>query len=525
VRPEFTLDDTNLALAAEICRRLDGLPLAIELAAARLQAMELTEVATGLDHRFRLLTSGMRTAPRQRSLSAAVAWSYDLLDDDMKRAFDSLGVFSGPFSAAVGISVAALEDESMLVALVERSLVQRTADGRYVLLETLKEFALERLAETGRIDELRKRHAARALEMVTESAARIPTDSAAALAHLDALLIELRAAHRFLVETGDADSDLQMVAALDDYGFMRMKPEVLGWGEEAAALGRAVGHPLTPNALASAALGAWKRGDLLELQRLGQEALEVTAELGLPLGLTVANVVGVHAMVTGRLDEAQEWFARSLETHDAATKPVQRLMTMTDRVLSATYSASPDIGRLVEELIANIPEGPTPHGAYAWHGAGEAIMNEDPPEARRRAQRALDEAEITGAWFVTGIAGTLAASIDARHGEVDAAVAAYRWLLPWWRRSGEYSVLWTLLRSIAQLLDRLGKPRAAAVLLGAVTAPGSGHEVFGDDALLLADLAGRLEVELGDDFRVARAEGAGMDVEAAAALASSELET
>ena len=124
----------------------------------------------------------------------------------MQRAFDALGVFSGPFSAADGITVAALEDESMLVALVERSLVQRTADGRYVLLETLKDFALERLAETGRIDELRKRHAARALEMLTESAARIPTDSAAALSDIDALLIELRAAHRFLVETGDADS-------------------------------------------------------------------------------------------------------------------------------------------------------------------------------------------------------------------------------------------------------------------------------------------------------------------------------
>ena len=108
--------------------------------------------------------------------------------------------------------------------------MQRTADGRYVLLETLKDFALERLAETGRIDELRKRHAARALEMLTESAARVPTDSAAALSDIDALLIELPLTHRFLVETADADTDLRMVDALYDYGFLRMKPEVLGWG-------------------------------------------------------------------------------------------------------------------------------------------------------------------------------------------------------------------------------------------------------------------------------------------------------
>ena len=315
-----------------------------------------------------------------------------------------------------------------------------------------------------------------------------------------------------------------MVDALYDYGFLRMKPEVLGWGEDAAALGRAVGHPLTPNALAGAGLGAWKRGDLDAMLRLGQEALDVTQQLGLPLGLTTANAIGTHAMVTGRLDEAQEWLARAIDSDDADTKPIQRLISLTDRVLSATYSGSNDMSGLVEDLIASIPDLPTPHGAYAWHGAGEAVMREDPLEARRRAQRALDEAEVTGAWFVTGIAGTLAASIDARHGEVDAAVAAYRWLLPWWRRSGEYSVLWTVLRSIAQLFERLGKPRAAAVLLGAVTKPGAGHEVFGDDAVRLADLATRLEAELGADFALARAEGAGMDVEAAAALAASELE-
>ena len=85
----------------------------------------LTEVADGLDHRFRLLTSGTRTAPRQRSLSAAVAWSYDLLDDEMQRPFDALGVFSGPFSAAAGITVAALEDESMLVR-ARRTLARAT---------------------------------------------------------------------------------------------------------------------------------------------------------------------------------------------------------------------------------------------------------------------------------------------------------------------------------------------------------------------------------------------------------------
>ena len=230
-------------------------------------------------------------------------------------------------------------------------------------------------------------------------------------------------------------------------------------------------------------------------------------------------------MVTGRLDEAQEWLTRSLETHDADAKPFMRLVSAADRVLSATYSGSRDNGPLIAELLASIPESPTAHGAYAWYGAAEAIINEDPLEARRRAQRRARRGRERGGMVRhRDKRASSSASIDARHGEVDAAVAAYRWLLPWWRRAGEYSVLWTLLRSIAQLLDRLGKPRAAAVLLGAVAAPGSGHDVFGDDALRLADLATRLEASLGDDFAVARAQGAGLDVGAAAALAAAELE-
>ena len=182
-------------VAAEICRRLDGLPLAIELAAARLQAMDLTEVAAGLDHRFRLLTSGMRTAPRQRSLSAAVAWSYDLLDGDLAASVRLVRrvlrtVFGGGRWDQRRRTRGRVD---AFITLVERSLVQRTADNRYVLLETLKEFALERLAESGRIEDLRKRHAARALEMARRCTRRAsrpirPRPSA----QLDALLIELR---------------------------------------------------------------------------------------------------------------------------------------------------------------------------------------------------------------------------------------------------------------------------------------------------------------------------------------------
>ena len=524
VAPHFMLDEHNLAAVVDICRRLDGLPLAIELAAARLQAMEIEEVASGLDQRFGLLTTGTRTAPRQRSLAAAISWSYDLLDPVMRRAFDSLGVFAGPFPVQGALRVAELRDVATLASLVERSLVQRTSDGRFVLLESLKAFATERLAESGRLTGLRRRHAAWVLEEVERCFDRLAYDSPSAFDDVDALLPEMRAAHRFMFESGDADGSLRLVLALGDYAFFRMRPEVLAWGEAAAELGRAIGHRATPTALALAGLAAWKRGDLDELARFCNESIAAREELQVPLGLVAANIVGVNALVRGQLDEAERWFAAGLDAHDAYDNPIQRLVTATDRVLAAAYGKSKSTAALTAQLLADIPEHPTPHGAYAWHGAAEAVMADDPVEARRRAQRSLDEAEVTGAWFVTGIAGTLAASIDARQGDVRSAVTAYRWLLPWWRRAGEWSVLWTLLRSMAILLERMGRYRPSAVLLAAVLAPGAGHEVFGDDAVRLADLKARLEPELGDDFTAATEEGAALTVEEAAQLAVVELD-
>ena len=486
--------------------------------------MSLAEVASGLDQRFELLTTGPRVAPRQRSLAAAIAWSYDLLDPPLQRAFESLGVFAGPFPAHGALRVAEVSDIAALVSLVERSLVQRTPDGRFVLLESLKAFATDRLEASGRLEGVRRRHAAWVLEEVVRCDGRLAADAASAFDDVDALLAEVRAAQRFMFESGDADGSLRLIVALGDYGFFRMRPEVLAWGEEAAELGRATSHPATPAALALAGLAAWKRGDLDELARLSDEAIAATEELQLPVGLHAANLAGVRGLVSGQLDEAEHWFAIALEAPDADAAPVQWLVTATDRALAAAYAKSPQSLDLTEALVARIPDHPTPHGAYAWHGAAEAVMDDDPAEARRRAQRALDEAEETGAWFVTGVAGTLAASIDARRGDVRSAVTAYRWLLPWWRRAGEWSVLWTLLRSMAILLERMGRHRPSAVLLAAVLAPGAGHEVFGDDAVRLAELKARLEPALGEDFSLASEEGAALSVEEAAQLAAAELE-
>jgi predicted ATPase/DNA-binding XRE family transcriptional regulator len=168
--PTFTLTKENMPLVVQICRRLDGIPLAIELAAARLRVLSLEQIAARLDDRFRLLTSGSRTAlPRHHTLQAAISWSYDLLALEERKLLQHLAVFVGgctleaaeAIGAGDGIEQAAVLD--ILTQLVNKSLViahpERGSETRYRLLETIREYALARLVETGTEAATRQRHA------------------------------------------------------------------------------------------------------------------------------------------------------------------------------------------------------------------------------------------------------------------------------------------------------------------------------------------------------------------------------
>ena len=169
VAPAFTLTDKNAAAVAQVCRRLDGIPLALELAAARLTALSVEELARRIDDRFRLLTGGRRTAlPRQRTLRALVDWSYELLSADERIVLNALAVFAGGFSldaaervcAADALSEATVLD--VIEHLVAKSLLiaeqQHETETRYRLLETIRQYASEKLVECGQADATRRRH-------------------------------------------------------------------------------------------------------------------------------------------------------------------------------------------------------------------------------------------------------------------------------------------------------------------------------------------------------------------------------
>ncbi|MEU5492569.1 AfsR/SARP family transcriptional regulator [Streptomyces griseofuscus] len=242
-RPGFRVADDPEA-CAEICRRLDGLPLAIELAAARLRMLTPRQIADRLDDRFRLLTSGSRTVlPRQQTLRAVVDWSWDLLDADEREVLARLSVFAGGCDLAAAEAVCGSVALEALGSLVDKSLVVAapSADGtmRYRLLETVAEYAGERLAETGHRTEAERAHLTyyRELARTTDALLRGPGQRAA-IERFQAEYENVRTALRHAVAARDEQEGLCLVLSLVWFWQMRdQRLETRTWCREVMALG------------------------------------------------------------------------------------------------------------------------------------------------------------------------------------------------------------------------------------------------------------------------------------------------
>ena len=513
VSPGFVPEPRDHARIVEIVRRLDGLPLAIELAAARLHTLDVSEVAAGLDRRFRLLSSGPRASTRHGSLGAAVSWSVGLLEDSLRRTFCEVSVFSGGFTLAdaAAVTTAGADTADALDQLAERSLVLRAPGRRYVLLETLREYGRERLEEDGTAEAAHRRHAEHVVRGIEDAYANLTTPGAEhLLTEIDGALPELRNALSWLLATGDVEMAGRIVVALEDYGFLRLRPDVLAWAERVTEADPDDQSPLAGSVWAVAALAVWMRGDLDALGARVARAVAVVQRSGRPEPAQVATVLGSHALFTGRLADARDHYRRAqqLSPDDAAN----RIQAMGAEVLALAYAGDPAADEVATALLETVGDRAGPHAAYAWYCAGEADLNGDLDRARERLARAVDLAERTNASIVSGIAGTSSASIELRAGNLSAATEEYRRLLAHWRRAGMWATQWTTLRAVARLLEAAGRPQEAAVLAGAVLATAEGHRIFGDDAAALRDLEGRLRDVLGDEaYATAIARGSVLD--------------
>jgi predicted ATPase/DNA-binding CsgD family transcriptional regulator len=237
------LSEHNAAAVAELCRRLDGLPLAIELA-ARMVALPVEQLAARMDERFRLLVGGSRTAhPRHQSLRAAVDWSYDLLAPDERQLFERIAIFEDGFSLEAAEAICGVDGTpsnavlGCLRLLVEKSLVEidvGSPGARYRMLETLRQYAMERLGMNAQAETMRARHAGYYLALA-DRALQTFLHRSQDVAWLDCLTRDranLQAALRWFGDRGDAHACLQLVMAL---GPPEQSAESSGWQEQRVA--------------------------------------------------------------------------------------------------------------------------------------------------------------------------------------------------------------------------------------------------------------------------------------------------
>jgi predicted ATPase/DNA-binding CsgD family transcriptional regulator len=292
-KPGFALTDANAADVAAICRRLDGLPLAIELAAARINVLTPAALLARLEHSLPLLTGGARDLPeRQQTIRNAIGWSYDLLPEADQRLFRSLSVFQGGFeleaAAAVTPESTGIDAFEGVTSLVEKSLL-RQVDGlgeepRFRMLETIREYAAEQLEAAGERDAARDAHAAHYLALAE---ANVPDASGSnlewRLALFNAEIDNLRAALDRFEEVGDAASEVRLAAATGWYWDLRGLYRE-GWARLESALAREPDVPraVLATAQAWAGLFAMRLLALDDAERFTEAALPVAREEGDP---------------------------------------------------------------------------------------------------------------------------------------------------------------------------------------------------------------------------------------------------
>ena len=299
VQPDFALTADNAVAVAEICRRLDGLPLAIELAAARVKVLPPSALLARLDPRLPLLTGGGRDVPeRQQTMRDTIAWSHDLLTPQEQVLFRRLAVFAGGFTLEAAETVVSgpgepgIDPLEGVASLLDKSLLRQEArpggEPRFTMLETVREFALEQLAVSGEDAAIRQRHASWCLALMEAVGRDLETGRAEAAwyARLDAELDNVRAAHAWFDAAGEPSNVLRLLSAISGYWFVRpYHAEVRGWLEPALRAAADASVAVRVEALYVAALTTSFLGDAPAAVAYAEEGVALARELGDPFAL------------------------------------------------------------------------------------------------------------------------------------------------------------------------------------------------------------------------------------------------
>ena len=538
VRPDLRLDRDTLEEIGSICRRLDGLPLALELAAARMRSLNPADISNRMRSGLGLLSSGdEQPASRHGSLRTVLDWSYGLLGADQRQLFDSLSVFAGSFDLAAAEAVCAgrgIERNrvvDLLTALVDASMIGiggTEGAARFSLLETLRRYGTDHCGDSPEADAIHRAHAHHYAEFADRADVGLRgPDEARWVAAVDADLDNLRAAQRWMLRAGDAGLALRLARGLRYYMLFRFRDEVVAWGEASLHLPAVEQHPLFAEVCGAVGEGLTARGEMAAALSLATSALNQLNDPDDARRMYLLRVVGMVALYVGRLDDGFRQHAEMLRLARVHDHPYEAGMALLGLAQSRTYAGEPDRGLFFaeEQLRVVQPLGNPSMLALAWYDQAEALSSIDAARAIESYQRSIQLAESAGSTFVEGIALVGLASLLGGSQDPGVALPLFRAIITRWRRMGIWHHQWTTLRNLVQLLIRIGSSEPAAVLIGAIRAGSTATAAFGADADLMETAAERLRDVLGPSrWSEAYDRGAAMSGDDALDLACDSIE-
>jgi predicted ATPase/DNA-binding SARP family transcriptional activator len=473
-RPDFMATGEARALVEELCRHLDGLPLAIELAAAQLGTLGLLDLHEHLDDRLDLLALS-----RHATLRDVVDRSYDLLGQRERLLFEQLSAFDGGFTLEAVRAVAGEADHESgttltLARLVDASLVTVTTDSsgraRYSLLETLRLYAAERLRARESHEEAARRHGLWVVDLAERAETGLEgPDEGRWIARLAAEFPNVRTAWHAAVARGDLSTAARINVALACYAQMHGQAEVWGWARRLVEDGGLAGHPLEVAVHGAAAQACYLQGNLGAAEDIIARGLAVASRNeGVPRAWWCVAAANVVALFRGDHDRAERLAVEALG--EANQSPLWQTILAGDVVLARLYSGDVDGARTATAACSRLAASSGSPTALAWGRfiEGEVALVQDPGHAVDLLEEALAIARTVNSSFVEGVAMVSLLSAAIRAADHGRAIDAVPMVIGHWQGLGGMWVQqWTTLRILAELLGSLRLDEEAAVLLAA----------------------------------------------------------
>jgi predicted ATPase len=465
------------AAVVEICRRLDGIPLAIELAASRMAAMTASEVRDRLDQRLRLLVGSRRALERHHTLRHAVAWSYDLLDDTEKALLVRCSVFAGGFDLHSACAVAGSDDPDdfatldLLDALVRKSLLvaDRSAGRtRFSMLETIRQFAGEQLVARDQASEFRAAHAR--YFAGREADIMAVWDSPRQREAYDWFTIELanlRTAFRWAADHGDLDVAAPIATYVGWLGACVQTREPTAWAEELIESARAVDHPRLAflYVVASQCFTTGRIEAAVRYCDAGQIVLGRSREAP-PFGIEAA--LGLVYVAIGQPERSAELCRAQLARRRDTHVHIQAWLVCALALAGSGGEAMDSADGLIEAAEAT---GNPFFLALALWAYGVAFRHADPVGALNALRRGLVIAQDSGTRATASILANILALLEAEHGDTMSAFDHLTLAISNYHNAGETTTIRAPMAVVAVLFDRLGRYEPAATVAGFALSP------------------------------------------------------